>query len=128
LRELTIMSETADPAPLTRHEIEARIARRAMRDEAFRAEFVADPVGTFVKYTNVPAAELPRIVVHEEEPGSWHIVLPAKPVASGELSEAELEQVAGGATPGAIVLSVAKIVTAGLVAGGVAYAQEESGW
>jgi hypothetical protein len=127
LREYIIMSEAAEPVLLTRHEIEAKIARRALRDEAFRAEFLADPVGTFVKYTNLAAAELPRIVVHEEEPGSWHIVLPAKPAASGELSEAELEQVAGGATP-AVAISVAKIVGAGLVAGSVAYAQEEAGW
>lgn len=122
------MSDTAEPVPLTRHEIEAKIAKRALRDEAFRAEFIADPVGMFVKYTNIPAAELPRIVVHEEEPGSWHIVLPVKPAASGELSEAELEQVAGGATPAAIAISVVKIITAGAVAGGAAYAQEEAGW
>lgn len=122
------MSETTEPAPLTRHELEAKIAKRAWQDEAFRAEFLADPAATFVKYTNVATAQLPRIVVHEEQPGTWHIVLPTKPAAAGELSDAELEQVAGGATPAAVAITVAKIVTAGLLAGSMAVAQEEAGW
>ena len=90
------MSDMPEGARLTRHEIEARIARRVWTDEAFRAEFLADPAATFVKYAGVPAASLPRIVVHEEQPGSWHIVLPAKLAAGDELSEAELEKIAGG--------------------------------
>ena len=104
------MSSTPSPAPLTRHEIEAKIARRAWADEAFRAEFLADPAAAFVKYAGVPAARLPRLVVHEEQPGTWHIVLPARPAATGELSDEELEKVAGG-TDLVATISVA-IVTA----------------
>jgi hypothetical protein len=81
---------------LTRHDLEAMIVRRCWQDEAFHREFTADPVGTAVKYLEVPAANLPNIVVHEEPAESWHIVLPAKPAAGGGLSEADLEKVAGG--------------------------------
>jgi hypothetical protein len=83
---------------LTRHDLEAKIVRHSWDDEAFRKEFIADPAGAFVKYLSVPAAALPKIAVHQEEPGSWHIVLPAKPVNAGELSEVDLERVAGGIT------------------------------
>ena len=87
---------TEQAPSLTRHDLEAKIAKRCWEDEAFRKEFTADPTSTFVKYLEVPAASLPRIAVHEEEPGSWHIVLPEKPADTGELSEADLEKVAGG--------------------------------
>jgi hypothetical protein len=81
---------------LSRHDLEAKIVKRSWEDEEFRKEFTADPKGAFVKYLNVPASSLPKIVVHEESPGSWHIVVPEKPVNVIELSEVELEGVAGG--------------------------------
>jgi hypothetical protein len=84
---------------LVRHDLEAKIVKRCWEDEAFRKEFTADPAGAFVKYLQVPAVSLPKIVVHQEAPGSWHIVLPAKPANARELSEEELERVAGGTTP-----------------------------
>jgi hypothetical protein len=87
----------SEPAPtLSRHDLEAKIVKRCWEDEAFYKEFTADPVGTAVKYLKVPAAQLPSIVVHEELAGSWHIVLPAKPAAAGELSDTDLEKVAAG--------------------------------
>src|ERR1700678_1464408 len=95
---------------LTRHDLEAKIVKHSWQDEAFRKEFIADPAGAFVKYLSLPAAALPKIVVHEEAAGSWHIVLPAKPVNTSELSEAELEKVAGGATPSVVSVTTAIVV------------------
>jgi hypothetical protein len=88
-----------EAAPLTRYDLEAKIVKRCWEDEAFHKEFATDPIGTAVKYLQVPAESLPNIVVHEEPAGSWHIVLPAKPANAGELSEEDLEKVAGGSTP-----------------------------
>jgi hypothetical protein len=81
---------------LTRQDLEAKIIKRCWEDEAFRQEFTADPAGAFVKYLQVQAASLPKVVVHQEALGSWHIVLPTKPANADELSEADLEKVAGG--------------------------------
>ena len=108
------MSEQA--ATLSRHDIEAKIVKRCWEDEAFHQEFAADPVGTAVKYLQVPAANLPNIVVHEEPAGSWHIVLAAKPADAGELSEEDLEKVAGGSTP-ACLTPVSPIILGTLIAG-----------
>jgi hypothetical protein len=80
---------------LTRHDLEAKIVRRCWEDEAFRKEFTADPAGAFTKYLEVPKDSLPKIVVLEETPGTWHIVLLPRP-RIGELSEQDLEKVAGG--------------------------------
>jgi hypothetical protein len=108
---------------LTRHDLEAKIVKRCWENEGFRKEFTADPAGTFTKFLEVPAASLPKILVHEEEPGSWHIVLPAKPADASELSEEDLEKVAGGVTP-AVVFTAANIATAVSVV--ISY--EAGGW
>jgi predicted PhzF superfamily epimerase YddE/YHI9 len=81
---------------LTRHDLEAKIVKRSWENEGFRKEFSSNPVGTAAKYLKVPEAELPKIVVHEESAGTWHIVIPVKPANAKELSEADLEMVAGG--------------------------------
>jgi hypothetical protein len=71
---------TEDNAGLSRHDLEAKIVKRCWEDEEYRKEFTADPAGAFVKYLDVPRDSLPKIVVREETPGAWHIVLPAMPV------------------------------------------------
>jgi hypothetical protein len=120
-----------EPIPLTRHDLEAKIVKHSWEDEGFRKEFVADPVGTFVNYLHMPASSLPKIVVHEELSNAWHIVLPAKPADIGELSEEELEKVAGGVTP-TVVATVASGVIASLatavVSGAAATPLKDSGW
>jgi hypothetical protein len=88
----------ASDTGLTRHDLEAKIVKRCWEDEAFCKAFTADPEGVFVRYLQIPAASLPKIVVHEESAGSWHIVLPPGPANAGELSERDLESVAGGYT------------------------------
>jgi hypothetical protein len=99
--------ETSTPS---RHDLEAKIVKHSWEDEKFRKEFLTDPAATFVKYLKVPKESLPKIVVHEETPGSWHIVLPPQPADIHELSEAELEKVAGGTTPTLVATVVASVV------------------
>jgi hypothetical protein len=43
---------------LTRHDLEAKIVKRCWEDEAFRAEFVDDPTGAFVRYLMVSRATI----------------------------------------------------------------------
>jgi hypothetical protein len=83
----------------SRHDLEAKIIKHCWDDPAFQEKFIADPKGTIAKYTGISAADLPEIVLHEEAAGTWHIVLPAKPAEAQELSNADLEKVAGGTTP-----------------------------
>jgi hypothetical protein len=119
---------------LTRHDLEAKIVKHCWEDEGFRTEFIADPAAAFVKYLNLPAASLPRITVYPEEPGSWHIVLPVKPAGAGELSEAELEKVAGGTlviVPVSVLVSAAvsgAVASAGATVSTVVASIKEGGW
>jgi hypothetical protein len=117
---------------LTRHDLEAKIVKRCWQDEGFRKEFTADPARAFVKYLEVPAASLPHISVHQEDPGSWHIVLPAKPAEPGELSEQDLEKVAGGTTPASLVSATLSLIATGAaslsLSISVTMAPDNGGW
>jgi hypothetical protein len=111
---------------LSRHDLEAKIVKRCWEDAAFRKEFTADPAGAFVKYLKVPAGQMPKIVVYEETAGSWHIVLPPKPPNANELSEADLEKVAGGAISQA-VSAISRVAAPALSGGAVSGATVASG-
>jgi hypothetical protein len=112
---------------MTRHDLEAKIVKRSWENEGFRKEFTGDPAGTAAKYLNVPADKLPKIVVHEEPAGSWYIVLPSKPANIGELSERDLESVAGGGiTEFTLQISVGAVV-ASAAGGGTAYVSAKFG-
>ena len=102
---------------LSRHDLEAKIVKRCWEDPAFRKEFTSDPRAAIVKYLSVPVAELPKIMVHEEAAGAWYIVLPPKPSNSAELSDGDLEKVAGGATP---TLAITLVVSGAAISGGSA--------
>ena len=95
-------------ATLTAHQdqitaMQAGVTLKAQKDPAFRAALVADPKGTLEKHwgTSVPADV--KFVVVESAPNTVTIALPfvAKPGAGGELSDSDLEAVAGGSKAGA---------------------------
>ena len=112
-----------ESAPLTRHDLEAKIIKRCCENEEFRKEFTADATGTAVKYLEVLRERLPRIFVHEEPSDSWHIVLPPKPASADDLSQADLEKVAGGTTPTSILYigpAMGTYTLAAAVSGGAA--------
>jgi hypothetical protein len=92
------MSDAAPAAP-TRDEISAGIARRAWRDEAFHKAVLADPAKVYEEHFGQPLPPGVTVKVLEDTANTVHFVLPAKPAKVGELSDDELEQVAGGLTP-----------------------------
>jgi hypothetical protein len=118
------MSDAPPAAPLTRRDIEAKIVALAWQDEAFRAKFVADPKGQFEERLGTKLPDSLNLTVHQEDENSLHFVIPMKPRENlGELSDEELEKVAGGTdvvvgTPLIIfmTISVAVSVTAGVSA------------
>jgi hypothetical protein len=126
-----------EPTPtLSRHDLEAKIVKHCWENEEFRREFTDDPAVAFVKYLEIPAASLPKILIHEEPLGSWHIVLPPRPANTDELPEEDLERIAGGTTPpGALATRVvlSAITGSAVVSGGATVSTyivsaKEGGW
>lgn len=104
---------------LTRQDVEALIVKRAWSNEEFRQEFLADPKATIEKYGGQKLPEDLRILAHPEDDRTIHFVIPAKPVNADELSDEDLEKVAGGIDVGTgfIIATVALFAIA--AAGGI---------
>ena len=91
------MSASAQPgAPLTRRDFEAKIALKAWKDPEFKKEILDDPAATYEKYLGQPLPEGVELFVHEEDANTLHITIPQAPDTVAELSDEDLEKVAGG--------------------------------
>jgi hypothetical protein len=82
----------------TRKQLEELLVRKASEDQAFRRELLANPKATLFKEFGIQVQGDLKINVLEENANNIYLVLPAQPAAArkGELSENELESVAGG--------------------------------
>ena len=100
------------PAPdviSSRRDVEAHLVARARSDAAFLAELRADPRGVVERelpallpgFIQLPASV--TVTLLEETETTRYVVLPPKPPAEdGELSDLQLEAVAGGAYVGGL--------------------------
>ena len=71
----------------------AQLIKQAWTDEAFKARLKADPKAA-MKEVGIDVPEDHTVHVHETAPDEHHLVIPPKPV--GELSDEDLDKVAGG--------------------------------
>ena len=80
----------------TATEIKDRILTKAEEDGEFRARLIADPKAAIASEVSTTIPDGFDVVVHEDSATTAHLVLPPSP----QLTEAELEMVAGGTTWG----------------------------
>ncbi len=82
-----------------RAEMERRVVERSLKDDAFRQRLLADPRAALEEELGTRLPEELQVRAVEETADTIYLVLPsASPVAGegGELSDRELEAVAGG--------------------------------
>jgi hypothetical protein len=85
-----------------RAEMERRLIEKSLEDEAFRQRLIEDPKGAVEQELGRQLPEEVRVVAVEESADTIYLVLPSTPMASGEsveLSDPDLESVAGGGLP-----------------------------
>lgn len=125
-------SSAASPA-VTKHDLETRLIEKCWKDPQFRKEVLADPKGTFERHLGRPLPADLKIVIHEDSANTINLALPPTPTNAAELSDDDLEKVAGGtevavltiiATIGAVVATGAGLAAAS--AYGTAAAQGKS--
>jgi hypothetical protein len=91
----------------TRKDIESRIIAKAWKNEAFKQEFLSNPKPIIEQEFGVELPAELNVSVYEENSTSLYFVLPILPQIEGrELSEEELESVAGGFIGGLITISI----------------------
>ena len=96
------MSEGSGSA---RVEMERRLIERSVEDESFRQRLMEDPKGAVEEELGTRLPEEVRVVAVEESADTIYLVLPSTPMAGaegGELSDQQLESVAGGWQEGGI--------------------------
>jgi len=80
-----------------RDELTARLITKAMKDEVFRTALLTDPKAAIAQELGITIPPGIGICVHEETVDTLHLVLPPKVLpADGQLSDADLDRVAGG--------------------------------
>jgi hypothetical protein len=77
----------------SRKDVEAKLIAKAQADESFRQTLMSNPKAAIEKEFGAALREGVEIKVVEETTDTLYLVLPA---AQGELSETELDEVAGG--------------------------------
>ena len=112
----------------TRADFEASLILRAMRDAEFKGALLADPKAAYEAQLGAvhQGAKLPgdlTVKAVEESDSVVYFRLPQAPPQGGEMSEQDLEQVAGGVV--AVGVAIASTVAVGLVAVAVLLATEE---
>lgn len=80
---------------MNRKEIEDRIAVRAWQDEAFKQELLNSPK-TALAQEGINIPDSIEVTIFEETSTQLCLVLPMQPSQEEELTDAQLEAVAGG--------------------------------
>ena len=106
----------AAPA-LTKHDLERNLIQKCWKDADFRSEVLKDPKGMLEAFLGKTLPADFHVVIHEEDSNTLHFAIPPAPPNRDELSDEDLERIAGG-TELAIAFLVAATVTAVTGAGG----------
>jgi hypothetical protein len=105
---MTQVQNPMDQAPI---DIEQLIINKAMEDEAFKQELFSNPKAAITKELNVELPDEVEIEVVQQTPQKLYLVMPLnveqQEILKDELSEEQLEAVAGGATPAVAATVVA---------------------
>jgi hypothetical protein len=88
------MSEA--PTQITRRDLETHLVEKAWKDPAFKLRVVSDPKGMFEEHLGQKLPANLKIFVHEEDANTLYFSIPPAPSNLNELSDEDLEKVAGG--------------------------------
>ena len=88
--------------PRTRREFELQLIEKAWKDDTFRQALVKDPQGAVERELGAKLPAGLQVKVLAETPDTFYLVLPANPdrAPAGQLTDQQLEAVAGGAWSG----------------------------
>ena len=122
------MPEAGTAPSMTKRDLEVALVEKCWKDPEFKKQILADPKGMLERFVGTKLPGDLKIFVHEENAETLHFSLPPEPTNSTELSDEDLEKVAGGTE---IVAALSVTLTAALTIAGVvgsARATVNHGW
>jgi hypothetical protein len=112
----------------TRRDLETLLIEKCWKDPEFKKQVLSNPKGMLERYTGQKLPAQVKIFVHEEDANTLHLSIPPAPGNLGELSDADLEQVAGGTDVIITVTLTAGVVSAAVSAASAASTKYEHQW
>ena len=91
---------TTNPSFGARKDKEAEIIAKALKEPAFKQELLSNPKAAIEREVGQPLPPDVEIQVVEETPTTLYLVLPSTSTVPRELSDQQLESVAGGKNTG----------------------------
>src|SRR5215472_16659226 len=85
--------ETQSP---TKRDLETALIEKCWKDPEFKKAVVRDPRGMLEQHTGRKLPPNVKIFIHEDDPNTLHFSIPPAPSNIAELSDEDLEKVAGG--------------------------------
>jgi hypothetical protein len=105
-----IEMSTAGEAPsVTRRDLQTALIEKCWKDPDFKKSVVSDPKGMLELHTGQKLPSEVKIFIHEEDANTLHFSIPPPPANVTELSDEDLERVAGG-TDVVVTAAVATLV------------------
>ena len=90
------MSAASTAPSLTKRDLETTLIEKCWKDPEFQKQVVTDPKGMFERLIGQKLPADLKIFIHEEDASTLHFSLPPAPSKMAELSDEDLEKVAGG--------------------------------
>jgi hypothetical protein len=80
----------------TRRDLETALIEKCWKDPDFKKRVMSDPRGMLERHTGKTLPSQIKIFIHEEDENTLHFSIPPAPSNLLELSDDDLERVAGG--------------------------------
>jgi hypothetical protein len=114
----------------TRRDLETALIEKCWKDPEFKKAVLSDPKGMLERHTGQKLPELIKILIHEEDANTLHFSIPPAPSNLTELSDDELERVAGGTD---VIVTLATItataaIFSATVTGQAVVTKVQGGW
>lgn len=111
----------------TRRDVETALIEKCWKDAEFKKQVVSDPKGMLEQHTGQKLPPELRIFIHEEDANTLHFSILPAPSNLAELSDQDLERVAGG-TDITVAIVATAITAAGTLALSVTVTNSDKPW